>query len=238
MSELLDRIKEVQAQVHCSTLEAKELLEQAGGDVDVAVAIYHDNHPTPVTPTPTQTPRPVNNNVQPPRNNPEPPRRRRRLWWIPLVAVSSFLLVVGGAVAFAVIYGNSIHSWLTTSSSKRTYGSSSKKATTSGTCTSYKKPGKEALLAYISDYIKNTGDFSPISGTAYVEVEQSSINNMFYDWTASLGVWTISVDYVQVKPKSYGYVVSGTLDASGNVDCSGNYSLMHLEVAGVTVVAW
>ena len=232
MSELLDRIKEVQAQVHCSTLEAKQLLEQADGDVDVAVAIYRDNHPAPA-------PRPVNYNTQPPRNNNEPPRRRRRrFWWIPLVAVFSFLLVVGGAVAFAMIYGNNIHSWLTTSSSKRTYGSSSKKTSTNGTCTSYKKPNQNDILLYVSDYIKNTGDFSYVSGTAYLEVDATSAKNMFYDWTASLGVWTISVENASVQPKSYGYTITGTLDASGNVDCNGNFGISHLEVAGITVVAW
>lgn len=64
MSEILDKIRIIQEKTGCSVIKGKELLDLAGGDVDLAVAIYQEesgnqNAPSNPTPQPGQSPNPV-----------------------------------------------------------------------------------------------------------------------------------------------------------------------------------
>ena len=171
MSELLDKIKEVQFQVNnCSTLEAKQLLEQADGDVDLAVALFKEAHAAPPA-TPAYGQSAPQNSPQAPQQPDQPPRRRRRLWWIPLVAVSGYIAIIGLGVLiayFATDGFNTSYSYsYKKSSSTYKYNSSTNKGASSQTCTYYSKPSKSSCLEYVcGSVMPSSGYFSPItSGT-------------------------------------------------------------------------
>ena len=245
MSELLDKIKQVQSQVNnCSTLEAKQLLEQADGDVDLAVALFKEAHAAPpVTPAYGQSA--PHNSPQAPQQPDQPPRRRRRFWWIPLVAVSGYLVIMGLAVLVIYQVTDGFSSFGSTysysyrkSSSTYKYGSTNKGAS-SQTCTYYSKPSKSSCIEYVcGSVMPSSGYFSPITSgtTQYAEIPASDYNNAFYDWTASLGLWCIQVENVTVRLKSSSTLITGQLWSSGTVDCSGNKHCNELRIGEYTFI--
>ena len=246
MSELLDKIKEVQSQVNnCSTLEAKQLLEQADGDVDLAVALFKEAHVAPpVTPAYGQSA--PNNRPQAPQQPDQPPRRRRRrFWWIPLVAVSGYLVIMGLVVLvmYQVTDGfssfGSTYSYSYRKSSSTYKYSSTNKGASSQTCTYYSKPSKSSCIEYVcGSVMPSSGYFSPITSgtTQYAEIPASDYNNAFYDWTASLGLWCIQVENVTVRLKSSSTLITGQLWSSGTVDCSGNKHCNELRIGEYTFI--
>ena len=253
MSELLDKIKEVQSQVNnCSSLEAKQLLEQVGGDVDLAVALFEEAHPEPVAPVAPVNPAPQPQQSAPsPQPRPEPPhqdpppRRRRRFWWIPLVAVSGYLVIMGLVVLvmYQVTDGfssfGSTYSYSYRKSSSTYKYSSTNKGASSQTCTYYSKPSKSSCIEYVcGSVMPSSGYFSPITSgtTQYAEIPASDYNNAFYDWTASLGLWCIQVENVTVRLKSSSTLITGQLWSSGTVDCSGNKHCNELRIGEYTFI--
>ena len=221
MSELLDKIKEVQSQVNnCSTLEAKQLLEQADGDVDLAVALFKEAHVAPpVTPAYGQ---PASQNMSQPKPQPEEPRRRRRLWWIPLVAVGGYLAIIGLGVliAYQVTDGFSSGTLNNKSSSKLTYN----------------KPTKYEIIDALSYEIKYCGKFNTLdSDHTYVNVPIEDFDSADFPFSTSTGSWSITMKNATVCPKSVGYNVTGTLKASGFVTYSGTVYVSSFSVANYVI---
>lgn len=233
MSELLDKIKQVQAKVNnCSTLEAKQLLEQADGDVDLAVALFEEAHPEPVAPV-APTPQPQQSSPSPqPRPEPPhqdlPPRRRRRFWWIPLVAVGSYLAITGLVVLIMYQVTDGFTSFVSTYS--YSYKKSSSKIT-------YSKPTQDEVLDAVGTAMKNSGRFNTVtSGGSIFEVNATDYNNANYSFNYSTGYWNITVNNVLVYPKAAGNYVSGQLTASGYVNTYGSISISTGKVAGYSIV--
>ena len=254
MSELLDKIKEVQSQVNnCSTLEAKQLLEQADGDVDLAVALFKEAHAAPpVTPAYGQST--SSNRPQPSHQEEQPRRRRRRLWWIPLVAVGGYLTIMG--ILFAVLYetlggfdslfstkqsssknnGGGYYYYGFTSNKTSSNNDNSNKTSSMPSCT-YTKPRTTEIEEVLGSKIKNSGKFYSLgSGDVYMDVNVSDYNNATYTFSSSDGSWYFSMNNVTVHPTTSSSTVTGKLVSRGYVNCSGAIYCSSFTVAGYTVV--
>ena len=234
MSELLDKIKEVQAQVNnCSTLEAKQLLEQAGGDVDLAVALFEEAHPAPVTPVvpapqpqqsaPAPQPRP-----EPPHQDQPPRRRRRRGWWIPLVAVGGYLAISGLVVLIMYQATDGFSSF------GSTYSYNYKKSSSTA---AIPKPTLDEVLEKVGTNMKNCGKFDPINSSgSYFQVSTEDYNNAKYDFNSSTGYFSISISKIIVYPKEAGTYVGGQLLAKGYAYASGAINITSANAAGYRVI--